>query len=147
MTATITRAQAFAADLRHLADMVQNDEELHDRLWTMRDVNVPCTELDDEPGKALTEMRHLIRVALAAGCKVDKSYDESYGTAMITMPNQAIRLKCYADRELVCTKRVIGTRKVTEKVPDPDAPLVTVTRTVEDVEWVCGSLLASAGVS
>jgi hypothetical protein len=43
---------------------------------------------------------------------------------------------------------VVGTREVTEEVPDPEAlaavPKVTVTRTVEDVRWECRPLLAEA---
>lgn len=45
----------------------------------------------------------------------------------------------------VCVRKVVGTREVTEDVPDPEhvaaAPLVTVTKIVEDVEWVCGPVL------
>ena len=54
-----------------------------------------------------------------------------------------------AERDQVCERIVVGTREVTEEVPDPEAlaavPKVTVTKTVEDVEWRCGSLLAPAG--
>jgi hypothetical protein len=40
---------------------------------------------------------------------------------------------------------VTGTYEVTEEVPDPDAdvPMVTVTRTVENVEWDCHPVLAA----
>jgi hypothetical protein len=53
-----------------------------------------------------------------------------------------INIKVIADRGEVCERVVTGTREVTEEVPDPTAPKLTVTRTVEDVEWVCGSILA-----
>lgn len=48
------------------------------------------------------------------------------------------------DRNEVCRRVVTGTREVTETVPDPDVevPTVEVTRTVENVEWVCEPLLA-----
>jgi hypothetical protein len=50
-----------------------------------------------------------------------------------------------ADRDEVCERVVTGTREVTETVPDPEAlaavPTVEVTKTVEDVEWVCRPLL------
>lgn len=59
-----------------------------------------------------------------------------------------IVLAAYADRAEVCDRVVTGTREVTTEVPDPEAlaavPKVTVTEVVEDVEWVCGSLLAKA---
>jgi hypothetical protein len=49
-------------------------------------------------------------------------------------------------RDAVCTRVVREVREVTEEVPDPEAlaavPTVTVTKTVEDVEWVCEPLLA-----
>lgn len=47
-------------------------------------------------------------------------------------------------RGQVCERVVTGTREITETVPAPDAPMVEVTRTVEDVEWVCAPLLAEA---
>jgi hypothetical protein len=54
----------------------------------------------------------------------------------------------------VCERVVTGTRLETKEVPDPEAlkavPLVTVTETVEDVEWRCMPLLAdltSAGAA
>jgi hypothetical protein len=37
---------------------------------------------------------------------------------------------------------VTGTKTVTEMVPDPDAPMIEVTREVDIVEWDCGSVLA-----
>lgn len=57
-----------------------------------------------------------------------------------------IVLAATADRDEVCERVVVATREVTEEVPDPEAlaavPLVSVTKTVEDVEWVCRPLLA-----
>lgn len=46
-------------------------------------------------------------------------------------------------RSTVCEK-VVTTREVTNLVPDPsvEVPLVEVTETVEDVEWVCLPVLA-----
>lgn len=60
-----------------------------------------------------------------------------------TLPG-GVNIKVVADREAVCRRVVTGTREVVEKVPAPDAPMIEVTRTVEDVEWVCGSILADA---
>ncbi len=54
-----------------------------------------------------------------------------------------VMLHAYGDRAKVCERVVTGTREVTEEVPDPDAPKVTVTRVVEDVEWRCSSILAA----
>jgi hypothetical protein len=53
-----------------------------------------------------------------------------------------VQLTAYRDQ--VCERVVTGTREVTKKVPDPSVtvPVVEVTETVEDVEWVCSPLLA-----
>lgn len=55
-------------------------------------------------------------------------------------------IRLVADRESVCTRRVVGTREVTETVPDPEklakVPEITRSRTEEIVEWDCGPLLA-----
>ncbi len=61
-----------------------------------------------------------------------------------TLAGLHLRLSAY--RSAVCTRVVTGTREVTEDVPDPEAlasvPVKTVTRVVEDFEWVCSPLLA-----
>lgn len=57
-----------------------------------------------------------------------------------------LKLQLTAYRDDVCRRVVTGTREVTEKVKDPgklaEVPEIEVTRTVEDVTWECGSLLA-----
>lgn len=57
----------------------------------------------------------------------------------------SIAVVAQADRDEVCERVVTATREETVEVPDPEAlaavPKVSVTRTVEDVEWVCSPLL------
>ena len=57
-----------------------------------------------------------------------------------------VKVELTAYRADVCERVVTGTREVTEKVKDPEAlaavPEVEVTRTVEDVEWVCHPVMA-----
>ena len=57
-----------------------------------------------------------------------------------------LHLRVVVERDQVCRRVVTGTREVTAQVPDPDAlakvPTVTVTETVEDVEWVCEPILS-----
>lgn len=55
----------------------------------------------------------------------------------------SISIQLTAFRESVCERVVTGTREVKKTVPDPMVvvPVVEVTETVEDVEWVCGPLL------
>ena len=60
---------------------------------------------------------------------------------------RALRTEVIVDRAAVCRRVVKGTREVVQKVPAPDAPMLEVTRTVEDVEWVCEPLLAEGAVS
>ena len=58
---------------------------------------------------------------------------KSFGTVGLTFV-------LYQDR--ICTRTVVKTKDVTELVPNPEAPKVEVTRTVEEVRWDCPSLLA-----
>ena len=57
-----------------------------------------------------------------------------------------LHLRVTVQRDQVCRRVVTGTREVTKEVRDPDAlakvPTVTVTETVEDVEWVCEPILS-----
>jgi hypothetical protein len=61
----------------------------------------------------------------------------------------AIDIEVYGKRAEVCERVVVGTEEVEEEVPDPEAlaavPKVKVTKTVEQVKWVCRLLLAAAG--
>lgn len=78
----------------------------------------------------------------AIPCAWAKTSNDDYFDVQGELFGLKIVLTAYRDQ--VCTRRVIGTHEITEEVPDPDAPMVTVTRVVEDVEWDCGSLLAPA---
>lgn len=129
------RADAFANDLRRLADICA------DAPWFYR-FNAP-TGSERPP---IETMRRAARLGLDAGVKVTKEYDDTWGSVTLRMPNGRVNIWVYANREEVCERVVIGTREVTEEVPDPEAlkavPKVAVTKTVEDVEWQCHSLLA-----
>jgi len=61
---------------------------------------------------------------------------------------RGLKMMVICHRDEVCERVVLGTREVTETVPDPDliaaVPTVTVTKTVEDVVWRCRPLLADA---
>ncbi len=58
-------------------------------------------------------------------------------------------MKVVANREEVCERVVVGARQVTETIPDPSVtvPTVEITKTVEDVEWRCTSILAGQDAS
>lgn len=53
-----------------------------------------------------------------------------------------IKTEVIVDRPAVCERVVVAADVVTRRVPDPSAPLIEITETVEQVEWVCLPLLA-----
>jgi hypothetical protein len=75
-------------------------------------------------------------------CKWAKTSDDNYFDLRGELAGLKIKLTAF--RDAVCTRIVTGTREVTEEVTDPDAPKVTVTHIIEDVEWDCGPLLAGS---
>ncbi|MGH9895625.1 MAG: hypothetical protein ACREA0_27310, partial [bacterium] len=91
------------------------------------------------------------REQLAAWARVmpgrkDKKTRDGYYDLIGAFRGLGLQLIC--DRNEVCEKVVTGVREVTEEVPDPEllaaVPKVLVTKTVEEVEWHCTSLLADA---
>lgn len=130
-------AAAIAAGLRATADLVATNPHLADDYrYAVRRVTVFL--LDPE------RIGAHIRAGLAAGATVDKDHDDDY--ARVNLRFGPVALCLLASREAVCERVVVGTREVTEQVPDPDAlaavRTVTVTRTEDIVEWHCGPLLA-----
>ena len=126
-----------AAGLRQLADLIDATPgirvaytDLH--VWSVDDREV---------------MADLARAALGAGAMIEKNItDTMYNLDVKFGPITAGAL---AMRDRVCERVVVGTREVTEMVPDPavePVPLVERTRTEEIVEWVCSPLLATAAV-
>lgn len=85
--------------------------------------------------------------------KADKHVDDGSDRYGFELHGQVhgFKTKVLVDRAEVCQRIVTGTREVTKDVLDPDAlatvPTVTVTETVEDVEWVCTPLLAESGAA
>lgn len=62
-----------------------------------------------------------------------------------------ITVVCRADRERVCTRRVVGTKQVMRTIPArpalPEEPEHIVTETVEEIAWDCEPLLREAVLS
>lgn len=89
----------------------------------------------------------LAAIARAMG-NADKTVNEATANYEVYREFAGITLLAAANRAEVCDRVVTGTREVTKEVPDPEAlaavPKVTVTETVEDVEWVCQPLLKPA---
>lgn len=74
-----------------------------------------------------------------------KPCDKDYGDNLFTLRRMfgPVELGAVFWRSTVCEK-VVTTRQETKLVPDPAVvvPMVEVTETVEDVEWVCAPVLA-----
>lgn len=139
-------ADALAAGLRQFADLIAaNPEVVPFVRYGLTDGGIvaPMARADDEAAA----LRTLARAALRAGGTVTKNARGKYFDLFVHLG--PVKVQFIADRDEVCERVVVGTREVTEEVPDPDAlaavPKITVTKTVEDVEWRCGSLLAPDG--
>lgn len=156
MTTTVEQDQrtAFTAGLREIAD------------WLDAHPEVPVPYLGSYvPGNPRPSMPIYLRepysfeegmpsvreqmatIARAMG-KANKAPGGVEGTFIVSRSFAGLAVYAQADREEVCERVVLGTRDVTEEVPDPEAlkavPKVIVTKTVEDVEWRCMPLLAEA---
>lgn len=129
---------AYIAGLRRIADALEADPDLR----------LPYDGAVSEFPVFTYTREQLVAWARVLDGKRDKEVTEDKGFGFELHGSVAgFRVLVYAPRDQVCMRRVVGTREVTEEVPDPDAlaavPTVTVTKTVEDVEWDCGPILAS----
>ena len=128
----------YIAGLRRIADALEADPSLP----------LPYDGTGSEFSVFTDSRDELVRWARVLDGKRDKEVtsDSNYGFKLHGVAG-SLRVLVYAPREQVCTRRVIGTREVTREVPDPAAlaavPTVTVTETVEEVEWDCGPILAT----
>lgn len=142
---TPTTARRQADGLRRLADMIEANPELAEEMdIALSSMNV-WIGADDQRATLVA----FARAGARAGATVTKdkggTSDQYFGARIEFGP---VGFYAYGYRNQVCERIVTGTREVTKEVPDPEAlaavPKVTVTETVEDVEWRCTSLLASA---
>lgn len=140
--ATADRRAEYIAGLRQLADLLEAHPELSmpsSGSWSSDPIGIA------EFGTGQRE-----RIAKWARLLPGKKSKELGGTSgeILRMLGRlrGLHIKVICDRDEVCERRVLGTREVTEEVPDPEAlaavPTVTRTTVVEDVEWVCRPLLA-----
>lgn len=132
-------AAEFAAGLRTLADAI----EQHPRLAEIGNLRygLGWTLVGVETREAV---QLWARAGLSAGARVTKHQGDKY--AGVDIQFGPVTAHVYVEREELCERVVTGVREVTEDVPDPEAlaavPIVAVTKTVEDVEWVCRPILA-----
>lgn len=138
-----SRRTQVAAGLRDLADWVEANPDQISDLYPS--VNL-LLSVGGRGGR--DRIASIARTGLDAGVKVTKEYSEKWaGVKLHFGPH--VTVDAYAARDEVCERVVVGTREETKEVPDPEAlaavPTVTVTETVEDVEWRCLPLLAVDG--
>lgn len=145
----LTDAQQTAAGLRELADFIDANPDLPGLRHTFANVSVFPR---DKEGVAAWA-----RAAMKATGKASKLQDGTWAGVQLEFgpdrehTGRPVRIAVRIEREEVCERVVTGTRLETKEVPDPEAlaavPLVTVTETVEDVEWRCLPLLADLTAS
>jgi hypothetical protein len=126
----------IATGLRQLADLIEATPDIRVSYKTF---SLWCVS-DRETLAALA------RAALRHGAKVEKDIDDQWHNLVVKFG--PIEAKALAFRSEVCERVLVGTREVTEMVPDPtvavpDVPLVEQTRTEEIYEWECVPLLAA----
>jgi hypothetical protein len=149
-----TERAAFTAGLRELADWLDEHPEVQTPylgayipgcpLPTMSIyVSEPYQWQPDKP----SAREQLAQIGRAMG-KFNKGPGQNADNFIVWRTFAGLAVFAQAARAEVCERVVTGTREVTVELPDPEAmaavPKVTVTKTVEDVEWVCGPLLAGA---
>lgn len=129
---------AYAAGLRHLADVIESDPACP---YPQGPLHLFIRDGEDQ-----AEIAARLRRALGGGQWKKK---ESGGGAYLTLDGMCagVPIDLWLDRDAVCERVVVGTEEVTEVIPavtEADLrPEQTITRTVEHVEWRCSPLLAS----
>jgi hypothetical protein len=141
----MTAREEYTAGLRALADLLDGTPELP----------LPSTDTiewagvgggdDVEHQRSLATIARLIPGRLEKNDPREGDYEANY--YRLTGNVGGMPVEVWAQRAKVCRRVVTGTREVVETVPAPGAPMVEVTKTVEDVEWVCEPLLAKAVAS
>lgn len=148
-------AADVAADLRALADLVENDGDGYVAavLWQL--INAATTwpahaaSRDTEYQRVEIMAEAIRRFKKVATQPIRKEYNDSgAGYFDAVVPMRGITIALTDLREEVCERVVTGVETVIDTVPDPEyianAPTVDVTREVETFEWKCGPVLAAA---
>lgn len=141
MTTTDIRPTAdpraeYIAGLRVLADLLDANPDL--RIPYDGQAQAPLMVMPHGDERAA-----LAQWARALPGRKEKQTRDGYFDLIGSLRGLYIKVICHRDE--VCEKVVTGTREVTEEVADPEllaaVPKVTVTKTVEDVSWVCRPIL------
>ena len=141
-----TNRADYIAGLRQLADVLEQHPDLPLPLRGSKSV-VPVDWLlfgGDTRDNLAAQKRVAAQIVRALPCKFDKHVTANLFRYSGELGG--LHVQVVVDQAAVCERVVVGTETVTREVPDPDAapvPTVTVTETVEKVEWQCRPLLAS----
>lgn len=131
-----TDAQQVATGLRQLADLLDANPDLSGTRYAFTMINLFPRTRDGVAAWA--------RAAMRSTGKANKHQSDRYAGVKIDFGPVGVSVNI--ERDEVCERIVTGTHEVTKEVPDPDllatVPLVSVTETVEDVEWRCMPILA-----
>lgn len=128
---TDVHSAAYADGLRKLADLV----EAVDVAISPSEAAISITPWFPDTRDELIALTHAAR---AAGAIVERESDDELFTLLFKFG--ALTVKAISWRSDVCERVVVGTREVTEMVPDPKAPatpMVELKRTEEIVEYRC----------
>ena len=120
----------IAQALRKFADSIENCPEAEE-LWGSTGVVIAGMAYPWALSRGADPVDVMRKVRRAIGQKAYKNVLDD--TVKWRMDCGGVKVLLSAERETVCTARVVGTETV--EVPDPNAPMVTVTRDV--IEWDC----------
>jgi hypothetical protein len=134
ITPEVAREQ-YIAGLRALADALDADETLP---LPISEIAWPVWGYEGDEAAAAT----LAKIARLMDGPVRKKYDDDFFLLFGTI--RGLPIRPWAMRDMVCRKVVKGTKEITENIP---TGFETITKTVEDVEWVCEPLLAAEAAS
>jgi hypothetical protein len=140
----MTDRAEYIAGLRQLADLLEAHDDMPLPYSGSSDYSyLQWIEVVDDAAAQLERARTFARLIPGT---VEKSVRGDAFDLLGTIGG--LYVKMILSRDAVCERVATGVTTVTEQVPDPDAlaavPTTTVTREVEDVEWVCQPLLAGA---
>jgi hypothetical protein len=132
-----TDRAGYITGLRALADLL----EQHDELPVPYDVTAQwiCASRSKEEQRAIAQtFTRVMPGTIRKGVRDDAfALDGKIGP---------VNFGLIVSRDAVCQRVVTDVTEVTREVPDPEAlaavPMVTVTETVEQVNWICSPLLA-----
>jgi len=132
-------ASELAEDLHSLADLIYlHGDDLPGGIhFTIQSFLYSWSDTGAVPEILASTMRAGLRV----GADISKVYEDERFRLNITMPKGKITYQVSAERDKVCTKRVMGTEMVEKEVP-PEGEWVKKMVEQEIVEWDCHPLLA-----